>query len=140
MATKRPIHPGHEKFWEKQHIAAAGLHVTWQMSAAELRRAIDILYKHVQKNHKRLMRGKSPVLPDPSRICMMLSGLMLENLLKAVLVSRHGAFNRAGKFAHTGHDLLGFANRVDLKLSEEEAWLMERLTNFVEWAGRYPIL
>jgi hypothetical protein len=70
---------------------------------------------------------------------MMLCGQMLEALFKAVLVSQRGAFNNKGKFAHKGHDLIVLADQVGLRLSDDEAWLLEKLTHYVEWAGRYPI-
>jgi hypothetical protein len=126
-------------FWEEQFRQTAGSHLAWQHSAATLRRAVNILDRAVKRDLGASKRGKAFSLFTPSSVCMMLSGLMLEDLFKAVLVSRNGAFDAQGNFAHKTHDLLTLAELVGFKFSKEEAWLMERLTQFVQWLGKYPI-
>jgi hypothetical protein len=139
MSTpRRPIVPGHEKLTEQHFREAAESHWAWQLSAGEIRNAVEILHKEIKKNWRGFLKGK-PAFLSPGSVCMMLCGQMLEALFKAILVSQEGAFNSKGKFAHKGHNLLWLADQVGLKVSENEAWLLERLTHFVKWAGRYPI-
>src|SRR5687768_16903271 len=66
----------------------------------------------------------------------LLAGLSIENMLK-------GAIQQVTPRAHrqlvTGHDLLKLAKRLDLSMTADESDLLERLTRFVRWAGRYPV-
>src|SRR5262249_51301661 len=134
-----PIERGHEEFWKEHLRSAASSHLHWQISALQLQSAINILSGEIKKYVRQLRKGKPQPSPQPTGVCAMLCGLMLENLFKAVLVSRTGAFNTKGEFVHKTHDLVVLANLVGLKLSEDESWLLERLTSFVEWSGRYPV-
>jgi hypothetical protein len=76
---------------------------------------------------------------------MMLYGLAVENLMKAVIVARkpisdicfplsEGLFPRWFK----SHDLLALAKRADLGVSRSQEHLLRRLRVFVE-CGKYPV-
>jgi hypothetical protein len=139
MATKTAADHKREKFFEEQFRWAAGEHLAWQISSVDLLRAVNILNEEIKKDWRRFKRGSAVPWTAPFKVCMMLCGLMLEDLLKALLVSRTAALDSKGQFAHKTHDLLKLAKLVGLKLSQDESILLEKLTRFVEWAGRYPI-
>jgi hypothetical protein len=138
-SSKQPISSDEQKFWEENFRFAATSHWSWQYSARELQYALAILHKEIRKSWREFKKGKMPHPFMPASVGMMLCGLMLEDLFKAVLVSRKGAFNSKGDFLHKTHNLLGLADNVGLKLSVEEGWLLEKLTSYIEWKGKYPI-
>jgi hypothetical protein len=73
---------------------------------------------------------------------MMLAGLALENLSKALVIRREGLRSTtSGQLpSHLKkHGALAYLKRGGFKLSEQERTLVERADLFVEWAGRYPI-
>jgi hypothetical protein len=142
MAPRRPIDPrGPKDWWEDQFRKQAELPFMWELSAVTLRCAVEVLYEEVKNDIRQLgkPRKSKSVRPSLHGVCLMLCWLMLENLLKAVLISRASPLDSKGRFILKGHGLLNLADRVGLKLSENESFLMERLTHFVEWAGKYPV-
>ncbi|HET6325753.1 MAG TPA: hypothetical protein VFG04_13830 [Planctomycetaceae bacterium] len=79
----------------------------------------------------------------------MLLGMAIESLLKAAIVLHHGSQlkrepNRAVNLERSFliHDLDALAKRIetqDFTLSKDELELLNRLTSFIEWCGRYPV-
>ena len=55
---------------------------------------------------------------------LFLGHLVIEKLLKALYVKRHG------KHAIMGHDLLRLSSKIDIEISEEQAEWLDRLTTF----------
>lgn len=98
-------------------------------------------------------RNKTPVSGSLIRWSipfMFLAGLGVESLLKAIRILQYqaagkpvAAKNRRGSLTLTRelktHDLLGLAKAAGITLEPAEVTLLERLTDFVEWAGRYPV-
>lgn len=81
---------------------------------------------------------------------MFLAGLGIECLLKAIRILQFQAAgkpvtakNKRGSLALAKelktHDLRGLAAAAGINLDAAEVTLLERLTDFVEWAGRYPV-
>jgi hypothetical protein len=78
---------------------------------------------------------------------MLLAAFAMENLLKGLVVIREPGSvqpratdpERLLDWEGSGHDLLALARRAGEKLSAEEEDLMRLLTEFVLWAGRYPV-
>jgi hypothetical protein len=72
---------------------------------------------------------------------LMLSGLALENLLKAIIVSRDGASFSDDRLPKEldDHNLGRPLSRSRVDLSDFERHLAERLHHAVMWSGRYPI-
>jgi hypothetical protein len=81
-------------------------------------------------------------LTGTGQVFLMLAGLAIENLAKALLVHRKlvsvtkGSITRKDLQAHGVETLLG---RAGVKLSKEERRLIRRLDKAVEWSGRYPV-
>lgn len=81
---------------------------------------------------------------------MFLAGLGVECMLKAIRILQFQSAgtplatkNKRGSLALARelktHDLLGLAEAAGIALDPQEVTLLERLTDFVEWAGRYPV-
>ncbi|MBI5018115.1 MAG: hypothetical protein HZB55_21835 [Deltaproteobacteria bacterium] len=67
-----------------------------------------------------------------SPVYLMLCGLALELLYKAIIVAK-------GLRVDTNHKLVDFAAQAGLDLSDKEQGLLEILSESVIWAGRYPV-
>ena len=70
-----------------------------------------------------------------------LMGCSTENLLKGILMSQHPEYLEAEtKLTHIkSHDLVKLCSRCNIDLVEKEKELLEKLTTYVKWAGRYPV-
>lgn len=62
----------------------------------------------------------------------MLMGMAFESLIKAVLTQRNISFQYI-------HNLRRLAQQADIKLSEEEFNLLDILSEYILWAGKYPV-
>jgi hypothetical protein len=71
-------------------------------------------------------------------VALMLAGLAIEVLAKALLVQQDPAI---GKTFHGDkwHDLVALVTKVKLKITRIEREELRQLTGFVKFAGRYPI-
>jgi hypothetical protein len=65
---------------------------------------------------------------------MFFLGVSLENALKGVCVG-----SVTDKKLTQSHNLRNLANWASLKLSKEESDLLDRLTIYIKWAGRYNV-
>jgi hypothetical protein len=77
---------------------------------------------------------------------MLLDGLSLENLIKGILIGRNPSVVNSNSLdikllskSKGGHDLSKLMQKASIELSLEEFDVVERLTKFVVWAGKYPI-
>ena len=80
------------------------------------------------------------------RAYMLLMGLGFENLFKAIAAKRgllmkkpdlH--FDERLSQEKGGHSLTGFARSLRLELSPAEREYLQRIEEYVYWAGRYPV-
>ena len=75
---------------------------------------------------------------------LLLLGLTFENLIKGVYVARNPALVDRSRLDRSlwqsdgGHGITEFAKAL-MKLAPEEEELMDRLQEYVVWAGRFPI-
>lgn len=76
---------------------------------------------------------------------MLLSGLTIEVLVKALLIRRNGPHVEAGVLKPWGkqpkhdHDIVKLFELAGERLTAEERDFAEHLTKFIRWAGRYPL-
>lgn len=74
---------------------------------------------------------------------LMLKGMAMECLLKALCLKQGHLFVSAGKFepvSNAGaHNLVQLAKAVTLNPTKFEIDLLKRLQHFIEYGGRYPI-
>lgn len=141
MMEKMPIDKRSSKaFWERQHQMASSLNIAWMLSADSLLRSFQILADQSLADIKELTTEDiEEHQPSVSSVAMMLGALAIENLLKAIAVSKNSnPFDERGKFSYQTHDLLKLANEISISLDEDEKRLLERLEQFQSWGGRYP--
>ena len=71
----------------------------------------------------------------------LLAGLALENLVKAVPIKKFGSGFEGKTIPQwvEGHDLLKLFKRAGIELLSAEEDFLQRLTECVIWAGRYPV-
>src|ERR1041384_5928619 len=75
---------------------------------------------------------------------LLLLGLAFENLIKGVYVARHPTLvdrtrlDRSLWQSDSGHGILDFAKAMT-KLEPDEEELLDRLQEYIVWAGRFPI-
>ena len=74
---------------------------------------------------------------------LMLRGMAIECLLKALWLKRGNVFVKDGHFKKVAdaaaHNLPQLAHAVALAPSELEIDMLRRLSHFIEYGGRYPI-
>ena len=127
------------KFWQEQFCRKLSWPHSWLMTAMSLRRAASILWENVLQDSDIMCDLDSEECSPPiSSIYMLLIGLAVENLSKGLCVLKEGAFNKKNEFRFTTHRLLDLLDRADVILSDEENDLVERLEQFIIWAGKYP--
>jgi len=69
---------------------------------------------------------------------LMLYGYALENIFKGICVANEKYKMVNGKFTGKTHKLIQLAKDTDVILTDDEHWLLQRLTAYTIWAGRYP--
>ena len=120
--------------WDEQHGLLAGNPVAWALKADELISAFEILVTEFEERAE-----SAPSGPRFSSVALMLGGFAIEVLLKGLLVQKEAPINTKGKFIYGSHHLIQLAEDAELPLSEDERRLLEKLEEFLTWAGRYPI-
>jgi hypothetical protein len=113
----------------------------WLGYARSLKLAASILQPHFD-NEPASQKGQRTKAGEPriSPIYFLLVGFAIENYAKAISVIRDPDVVSKGKLVRLkSHSLLGLLSGIGFRLSPEEDELVERLEEFVLWAGRYPI-
>lgn len=111
----------------------------WQLRAVTLRYAAEVVLAQtladVRSRFGLRQRRKAarPLLHAPA---MMLAGMWIECLAKAVIVSKSRPLNHRD-LQH--HDLQRIVRFAGYRGTPEEADLLNHLSAFVRWAGRYPV-
>jgi hypothetical protein len=118
----------------------------WESKARKLKHCADLLFKAFLTARK-LPDEEQSVTEDSyiDDVATLLYGMAMENILKAALLKESIAkIGPDGKIAWSvecarEHDLLGISRSLKfLKLNAAQENLMERLSAFVFWAGKYP--
>lgn len=140
MATRLPIDKRSPRdFWDDQHKKLASEQIVWVLTADQLLRAFQMLARQAEADAIQ-NREQEIYVPSVSGTAMMVGALAIENLLKAVRIPQvPKLFDSRGAFVLDTHDILKLAEDAAISLTSEERALLERLEQFVTWAGRYPI-
>lgn len=140
MATRLPIDKRSPRdFWDDQHKALASDQIAWVLTADELLRAFELLARQAEED-VRLREDRTCQFPRIFGQAMMLAALAIENLLKAIRLPQIGSlFDKRGAFVLVTHDILQLATDAGVSLSADEQILLERLEQYLTWAGRYPV-
>lgn len=125
--------------WDDQHKKLASNPLSWTLTADGLLRAFELLAAQVTEDLKMRDELRHKYIPNVISTALMLSGFAIENMFKAIYVSQHPAFDRAGKLVVVTHGLIKLADEVGLPLTIDERTLLECLEQFLTWAGRYPV-
>jgi hypothetical protein len=147
--------------WIESVAAGARNPLNWLASADRLKRASDQLrevwlddlgdlFSGFEEVVRRAMAGDPrPFRESVGPVSMLLAGFALENALKGVLIAREPdrfVQPKARKpdrivdwGRRRGHDLAWLASEARLSVTEEERRALEKLTVFIDWAGRYPV-
>jgi hypothetical protein len=120
----------------------------WQQSAKDLLEAADAVRARVVDVFDGGMHSLAAVQA-------MLVGMALECLLKGMWIKKHKAWKRTvlgltfrrkkpkvpnGKGGFVGdHELLQLADAAGVSLRQGERAVLQRLSGFIKWGGRYPI-
>ena len=131
-------------FWEWAFESSGRNPLSWQASARDLLEGAEAVKDRVP--------AFSGLMPSLASVQALLLGLALECLLKALWIKSHKAWLDAHKeFSLTqngeyvgipnvnDHDLLAIAKAANLQATAKEKAVLERLSGFVLFAGRYPI-
>jgi len=121
-------------------------HANWQSKARKLRHCADLLFNAFLAT-KSLSDEEQAETQDSEidDVATLLYGMAMENILKARLLKEGVAiieptgevvWNAEGA---KNHDLLGICSSLkSIRLESSEKNLIERLSAFVSWAGKYP--
>jgi hypothetical protein len=118
----------------------------WHSKARKLKHCADLLFKAFLAA-RRLSDEEQSETEDSKidDVATLLYGMAMENLLKAALLKEGTAQMRTeGTVAWhaegaTDHNLLGICHSLkSFELNPDQEKLMERLSAFVCWAGKYP--
>lgn len=126
---------------EKRRILATESQLAWMASAWSLERSADILWETLEKDWESCFKSEpieEEFIPSVGPTFMLLAGLAVENYLKAICIKTFGAFGENGKFMYGTHNLIKLATNTGLAFSTAESELIERLEQFVVFAGRHP--
>jgi hypothetical protein len=142
MVKRSPIDKRSNKdFWDKQQRLLAENPRSWKLEAESLKRAADILWETWEQDwrYEETLKVGDECQPPVASIAMMLFGLCIENLVKSILVSKNRMLDEKGRLKEKTHDLLKLFKKAEVNLDNDENYLVERLEQFIIWAGRYPI-
>lgn len=138
---------------------------SWKRKAARLKYAADRLFDLYDKSRTRFLErfteeaesGKGPVeawhaAPESelgkeiadigllTEYCVLM-GYAIENLLKGILMGAHPEyFKPDAKITDVrSHNLISLCKRCSLPFTSDEEDLLKRLTEHIEWVGKYPV-
>lgn len=125
----------------ERHTSAGNSPHTWRLCAGDLLAAAAVL-----REHRENLNPHSVPVPNGWRIHppeLMLNGMAIECLLKALWVKRGHMLAKDGRYVPVPdagpHDLVQLAGVLQLALSGLEKDVLRRLSHFIEYGGRYPV-
>ena len=153
----------YEHIKAKQFELSAQTPGTWKLTSRNLKRAADRLYdfyhdatlRDIRRSIEEVQSGqkvdgarelKGDELEDfldgqLISVYFLLMGYAFENLLKATLMLEHPEYFKpnAKMTEIRSHDLVKLCGRCNISLQLQETNLLEELTIYIEWQGKYPI-
>jgi len=119
--------------------------LSWLAQAQELKMSADALLPHLKEAF-----NIPPALPGAQKkrfaffhSYMLLIGLSFENLIKGIFIGRNPALVSKDKLKseileRKGHGIADGARKI-ITLDQHEFHLLQRVEEFLFWAGRYPL-
>lgn len=114
----------------------------WLSYARSLKYTSELLKPIFIEEHKTPRpRGQKNYFPiSVSQIYLMIVGFAVENFIKGIYVILNPDIITDDRLVKLNrHDILQLLRELKFTISKEEIDLVERLEEFVLWAGRYPI-
>ena len=138
-----PVDP---KFWQDWFAQDVNRPSAWILSArdllAHIRSMADTLQVAWIDYHSNGSTHQSAPPRGLHRVYLFLSAIAIENLLKAVVVAHanwpDSDISKKLPQELMSHDLLSLAKAAGIALEINDMELLERLTQFGIWLGRYP--
>lgn len=125
----------------EQHTWAGNEPETWRACADNLLAAAAVL-----RERREAIDSSSLPVPNAWRLHppeLMLAGMAMECLLKAVWVKRGNKLAEDGRYVRVpgerSHDLLQLARVLHLTLSDLDKDVLRRLSHFMKYGGRHPV-
>lgn len=124
---------------DDRHKKLASEQIVWVQTADQLLRAFQLLAQQAKADVVQV-REKGIYTPSVSGVAIMLGALAIENLLKAIRLPQvTPLIDNRGAFVLNTHNILKLAEEAGVSPTSEEQVLLERLEQFITWAGCYPI-
>ncbi len=108
----------------------------WRSKATSLFKVAHILPPLIDNEWARQPAYK---LIEVRNVYLMLVGYSFEGLGKALLIQKQSPIAKNGTFIHISHNLIDIFSKAGFEVTNEEEFLLERLEQYIVWAGRYPI-
>jgi hypothetical protein len=130
--------------WLSGYARQAAQPLAWCFSALDLKQSADVILHSILPS----LESACPDDAEKERLVnttnllgtyYLLAALALENLLKGILVAKSPEKVTKLGWRGPGHDLLQLCKDAKVKLSAKQERVIERLTAYLKWAGRYPI-
>jgi hypothetical protein len=133
--------------WLSKYAQAAANPLGWELSAKHLKESADLIFDYFRP----VLESAGPSDAEKERLVntlnllgsyYLLAALALENLLKGILVEDRPQYVREdGWKGPRHHDLSKLCKEAKLmdELSPRQKTVIERLTGYLVWAGRYPL-
>jgi len=118
------------KEWQEGYAQVVQFPHSWLSKATELLHAANMV---LEKETEGPMQGFYVNIG----IHMMLTAFALENVLKAIILTRDSSVDLGILFK--GHALRGLARKADISCTPQEEDLLDRLSYFAIQGGRYPV-
>lgn len=137
-----------EEHFGKSFQLIGGSPAHWIIRADTLKSAADLLnakwMENIVDSAGPLLRGEIPEWYDQFKNLnfpgYMLAGLSIECVLKAHIAHSDPDFVDEHNYkGPKSHNLLELSKSAGVELSDEDLALLDRLSIFVVWAGKYPI-
>jgi len=136
---EKTLNESFSRSWWKEQFQRQGDHPrTWEIKAAELEYAAEVLWKR-QVNDFPLQLSAKVAPPVSIGVALMLYGLAIENLAKAVIVAGGSPLDKKGRISFNVHKLAELVSKAKIRVTHKDKIFLQKLTEFVEWAGRYPV-
>jgi hypothetical protein len=134
------------EYWKEMYECIGKTHVFWLISAKSLKASADIIWEKIEYTLYDIYGAKVSHNTEESEVesvYLMLLGMSIENALKALCIIHNAEIVSDGKLKATwggdGHDLVQIASLAKFTRSEPDTQLLRNLSNYIRWAGRYPI-
>ena len=133
------------EFLQEQFNTRAESPAIWALSARRLKHSADLIFDAYEIDLQQMARNASPLEFNNLEVAgaaTLLFGLAVENLLKAIIITREPKTVEDGRLRDwpgNGHELILLAEKANIRLDAQQQDLLQRLVAFVEWAGRYPV-